>query len=262
MFLTELLSGVQIGSDGETSRDLRSPTAGPSGTYRNPQRQDSVIPPSTQQGAEDLEVDHPPHHHHGAFNANGDMWRSAWMSSLNVDVTKIETWQEKQHRMELFKLLLSYLNSINQFSPESYEPEAEERMNHLLNHLWINDAEALRSSAGDRFPALQAAWERWMSMRHLLAEFQRTTGYFGKPGDDWKEHLRRMDRVAHAKASIAFVDLKSFASGPGSALDGETTFNDDLVAVFDLLTQVEGCNGVEEFDALRPYNEGLMEWFS
>ena len=259
--MEELLSDVRITSDGETSRAIRSPTAGPSGTYRIPQRQDSVIPPSTQHGTEDLEGEQNLHRAYGAFNTSSEIWRSALVSTHYEDLSKLDSWQEKQLRIELFKLLLSFLNGINQFSDESYEPEAEERMNNLLYQFWINDAEPLRLKVGDQFPALQAALEHWMNIRHLLTEFQRATGYFGKPGDDWKEYLRRLDCVAHAKASIAFVDLKSFAGTGGAVAKDGTTFHADLVTVFDLLTQVKECNGVEEFEALRLYNEGLLEWF-
>jgi hypothetical protein len=164
--------------------------------------------------------------------------------------------------MELFKLLLSYLNKLNQFSTVCYEPEAEERMNHLLDQFWNHDAETIRSRVGMRFPELQTAWQRWIIMRHQLAKFQRTTGYFGRPGNDWKEHLKSMDRVTHAKASIAFVDFKSFASAGALATDVASQFDDDIMTVFDSLTQVEGCNGVAEFEALRAYNEELLEWFS
>lgn len=185
------------------------------------------------------------------------------MSTLHVDISKIDHWQEKQLRMELFKLLLSYLNYINQFSPDAYESEVEEQMNNLLYQFWINDADSLGSKTGDRFPVLQAALERWMNMRHLLSEFQRTSGYFGRPGDDWKAHLKRMDRIVdRAKANIAFVELKSFANMVGSAGVEKETFDDDLMTVFDSLTQVEGSNGTEAFEALRLFNGGLLEWFS
>lgn len=136
-------------------------------------------------------------------------------------------------------------------------------MNNLLYQFWINDADSLGAKLGDRLPMLQAALERWMHMRQLLSDFQRTSGYFGRPGDDWKEHLKRMDRVVdRAKANIAFVDLKSFANMVGSAGVEKETFDDDLMLVFDLLTQVEGSNGPEAFDAVRLFDQGLLEWFS
>ncbi|KAF2832935.1 hypothetical protein CC86DRAFT_376192 [Ophiobolus disseminans] len=254
----ELFSIVQVTSDGETPHDHRSPTAGPSGTYPDPQRQDSVIPPSTQHGADNLDNTQFSPHRPQAFNTNTDPWRTALLSTLHIDVSKIDPWQGKQLRMQLFKLLLSYLNNINEFAPEAYQPDAEERMNNLLYQFWINDAESLRTKVGNQFDALQASLERWMNMRHLLAEFQRKTGYFGKPGDGWKEYLRRMDRVAHARSSIAYVGMKGCVGVVG---EGVEAFDDELVTVFDLLTQVEGCNGVEEFEAVRGFNEGLLEWF-
>jgi hypothetical protein len=259
-YRTDLLSDVRISNEEEISRTVRSPTAGPSGTYRNPQRQDSVIPLSTQPDEGCYQADL--HSSYGCLDTTRGIWQSTSVPTPQIDVSKLDNWQEKQLRMELFKLLLSYLNEFNQFSVESYEPEAEERMNHLLYQFWIHDAETLHSRVGMRFPELQAAWQHWITMRHQLTEFQRTTGYFGKPGDEWKDHLRRMDRVTHAKASIAFVDLKSFASVGTLTMDDGTQFDNDIMTVFDLLTQVEGCNGVDEFEALRVYNEGLLEWFS
>jgi hypothetical protein len=258
----DFLAGVQIASDGESSHVIQSPTAGPSGTYRNPQRQDSVIPPSTQQGEQELDFDQTQHPAQANIMKNSEMWRSTSKSTLHVDVSKIGPWQEKQLRMELFMLLVSYLNNINEFTPNAYKHEAEERMNNLLYQFWINDADLLRSNVDERFPALGTAWERWMNMRHVLSEFQRTSGYFGKPGDGWLSHLKRMDRVVdRAKASIAFVELKSFANTVNVAADGKDVFDEDLLTVFDSLTQVEGCLGVEAFEALRSFNEGLFSWF-
>jgi hypothetical protein len=71
-----------------------------------------------------------------------------------------------------------------------------------------------------------------------------------------------MDRISHAKASIAFVDLKSSINNGSLVLSFEPSFDATLAIAFDLLTQVDGCNGVEEFEALQTYNEKLMEWFS
>lgn len=256
------MSDVQITEDKHRSQVLRSPTAGPSGTYHNPHRQDSVIPLSIEE-----DTDHPEFIQTliGSFRAPipiDDTHCTTMASVPHTDVSKLDNWQEKQLRTELFKLLLSFLNGINEFRTDSYEPEAEERMNHLLYQFWINDAISLRSKAGERFIALQTVWDRWTNMRLLLAEFQRTAGYFGKPGDDWKDHLRRMERVAHARASIAFVNMKSFGTTQNSAIDIGPDFDDDLATIFDLLTQVEGCNGVDEFGAVRAYNQELLGWFS
>jgi hypothetical protein len=210
-----------------------------------------------------MQVDQALHSLNYAPGISKGVWQSIPVSAPHMDISKLNKWQEKQLRMELFKLLLSCLNGLNQFDTESYEPEAEERMNHLLYQCWINNAEMLRSKLGVRFSELEIAWHRWMNLRHRLTEFQRTTGYFGKPGDDWKEYLRTIDRVTHAKASIAFVDLKTFVSAGTTAAGAGPQFDNDVATVFDLLTQVEGLNGVEEFEeALRMYNEGLLEWFS
>jgi hypothetical protein len=259
---TELLLEVGISNDEEISRSTRSPTAGPSGTYRNLQRHDSVILPSTQPNESCYQANKTLPTFHGLLDSTKGIWQSTSVPTSEIDVYKLEKWQEKPFRMDLFKLLLSYLNGLNQFSTVFYEPEAEDRMNHLLDQFWKHDEETIRSRMVIRFPELQTAWHGWAIMRHQLAKFQRTTGYFGRPGNDWKEHLRKMDSVTHAKASIAFVDFKSFPSAGALATDGGSQFDDDIMTVFDSLTQVEGCDGVGEFQALRVYNEGLLGWFS
>jgi hypothetical protein len=251
-----MLLDTRIASDQEEFRAYRSPTAGPSGTYRNPQRQDSVIPPSTQYSASNPISDQ-----YSARKSDKRLWQGSLLQTTQLDVSELEIWQQKQLRVELFKLLLSHLNGINQFYAETYEPESEDRMNSLLYQLWINDVGTVRSRVGGRFDSLQNALENWMNMRYMLTQFQRTTGYFGRPGEQWREHLRRMDCVPHAKASIAFVDLKTSADMSGAVLCGGSSFASDLATVFDLLTQVEGCNGEEEFGALHAYNEELLEWF-
>jgi hypothetical protein len=177
----------------------------------------------------------------------------------DVDVSELTSDRVTKLRYELFKLLLSHLNSINQFSPDTYNPEAEERMNTLLCKFWLYDTEIIRARTGDRFAEVRAAWQRWMCMRRALSDFQHTTGYYGNPGEDWKEHLRRLHTVSHAKASIAYVD---FQSGIGSRADLGGRFNTDLAIAFDTMTQVGGCTGVEEFSAVEVYNEGLLGWVS
>lgn len=183
-------------------------------------------------------------------------------NTIQADMASLDDWHHKQLRMKLFKLLLSFLNGINQFVAETYEHEAEDTLNQLLFHFWIKDAEAIRYELGNDFEEVENIWEHWTNIRFLLAEFQRTTGYFGRPGDSWKEHLRQMERVDHAKASIAFIDMKSAVANQGFASIVLPDFNDRLATIFDLLTQVEGCNGVEEFGALATYNSELLEWFS
>jgi hypothetical protein len=256
------MADIQIAASSIASPAVRSPTAGPSGTYHNPQRQDSVIPPNTQNDADICETNQTMHQQDRASSPDTDLWRSASVSNAYEDVSRLDKWQEKQLRNELFKLLLSFLNRINQFGADSGGSEAEEKMNSLLYQFWVNDAEVLRLKVGDNFTRLRFALERWMNMRHLMAEFRRTSKYFGRPGIDWKEHLRRLDHVAHAKASIAFVELSSFANTGDLKRSTETTFDSDLATVFDLLTQVEECTGVEEFGALRLYNKDLLEWFT
>jgi hypothetical protein len=246
-----LLLDTNIANGERTSPIILSPTPGPSGTYRNPRRQDSVVPSIIQHDTDLYDVGQALHKRPGTVTLTS-------IPSHQTDVSTLDEWQVGKLRKELFKLLLSYLNNINQFNPDSYEAEEEEKMNNLLYQFWIHDADWLRAKFGAQFAELQATWQRWMNMRYMLTEFQCTTGFFGKPGDEWKEHLRGMDRVAHAKASIAFVDLKSCVSA-NENLEGK--FDDDLAVVFDLLTKVEGCNGVEEFGALRVYNDELREWF-
>jgi hypothetical protein len=256
-----LLPDVNISN--ADSRVVQAPFAGPSGTYRNSQRHDSVIPLSTQSDESFSPINQALADINDTPGSTRGICQSTSVPKDYIEVSKLNDWQEKQLRMELFKLLLSYLNGLNQFDTESYEPEAEERMNHLLYQFWISDAEMLRSKMSVRFSELETSWHRWITMRHQLTEFQRTTDYFGKPGDDWKEYLRTIDRVARAKASIAFVDLKSSASAGISATCAGLQFDNDVATVFDLLTQVEGCNGAEEFvEALRVYNERLLGWFS
>jgi hypothetical protein len=246
-------------SDDESRYPLRSPTAGPSGTYHNPQRQDSVIPPTqsdAQDSQQDLDQDQVRIH-----NTGNGLGRAEVILQPDIDMSKLNGWEEKHLRGELFKLLLSCLNEINQFSMDAYKSDAEERMNHLLYQFWTNDREVLRCRLGERFSDVEAALESWMSMRHRLAEFRSVTRYRGKPGDDWKEHLRQMGTVSRAQASIAFVEMRN-ASTREELSTTELSFNNDLAMLFDNLTQVEGCNGEEEFGGLRWYNGALLEWFS
>ncbi|KAH5692063.1 hypothetical protein HBI23_006450 [Parastagonospora nodorum] len=257
----EALSGAGLENDINGFDAHRSPTAGPSGTYRNPRRQDSVIP-SPQHGTSNPQSTRT----QSIFHTDMDIistikQRNSWHTT-QVDVGSLDKWHLKQLRMELFKLLLSFLNGINQFGAETYEHDAEDRLNHLLVQLWINDADVIRSKLGNEFAEVKNVWEHWTNMRLLLAEFQHTTGYFGRPGNSWKEHLRQMERVDHAKASIAFIDMKRAVSNQGFASVIGPHFNNRLATLFDLLTQVEGCNGVEEFGALSSYNAELLEWFS
>jgi hypothetical protein len=222
-----------------------------------------VIPPSTQEDVDDPEVVQTLVEFARAPDAIEDTDITTVRRVLQPDVSKLGKFQKKQLRLELFKLLLSFLNGINQFIATSYQPEAEERIDHLLKEFWSNDIDAIRSAVGEeRYAQLETSWDRWTDMRLLLGRFQRSVGYFGEPGDDWRAYLSTMERVAHAKASIAFVDMKGSETADGLANDIGSGFDDDLATIFDLLTQVEGCDGVDEFGAIRVYNQGLMAWFS
>ncbi|KAH8727471.1 hypothetical protein GQ44DRAFT_757878 [Phaeosphaeriaceae sp. PMI808] len=243
---------------------IRSPVAVPLGSHQHSQtqpseRQDSVIPYNIQHNTEQSEIDQNLHCQDDAQLISTQLVHH--MSHSHV--SRLEYWQERKLRTELYKLLISFLNGINQFDSEAYEPLAEERMDNLLRQFWDHDADRLRSEVGENIMRLQAAWGHWMDMRIVLKKFQRDAGYIGKPGDDWKAELRRMGRVPRAQASIAFVDLK-MKSGlmiDECVLQVDPTFDDDLKIIFDLLTQVDGCNGIEEFAALSLYNKGLLEWF-
>jgi hypothetical protein len=92
-------------------------------------------------------------------------------------------WQQGEYRRELFKLLVSYLNRNNQFSSDSYDIDAEKRMNFLLNLFWLGDTEALQALLGNETARIQIALKSWMSMRHRLGAFRRATDYFGWPGE-------------------------------------------------------------------------------
>jgi len=222
---------------------------GPSGIYRNPLiRDDSVIPGDT------------PNDRVGEQN-NATLANSMILTFRSSLTSEPAGWQERRHRRELFKLLLSHLNSINQFSAESYDTEAEERMNLLLHHFWTNDTEHLQVRLGDNFARLHTAIESWMAMRHRLNEFRIATGYFGQPGESWEDHLKRMSNVPCAQASLAYVDLQEFASQRGGLNYVAETFDADLATLFDLLTMVKGCNGSEAFKGVGLYNAALVEWF-
>jgi hypothetical protein len=239
------------------------PTAGPSGTYRNPLRQDSVIPNDTQTQTDNIGVNAEPAGGYTVLNENmtGGSLSHAITQSLISHTSDSASWQQREYRRELFKLLLSYLNGINQFSADSYDINAEERMNLLLNQFWISDVEGLQTTLSDDVARLQIALESWMSMRHRLSEFRSATRYFGRPGEQWTEYLKCMEDVPCAKAMLAYVDLQGFVGREGECRYVAETFDDDLAVVFDVLTRVKGCNGAEAFKGVRRYNKALSEWF-
>ncbi|KAF1841126.1 uncharacterized protein K460DRAFT_198851 [Cucurbitaria berberidis CBS 394.84] len=236
------------------------PVAGPSGTYRHPLRQDSVIPDTQNDTVGTVPISTEPHTNLGR-NLSKKLLHTMTITQLSTTTPGPQSWQVRKDRSELFRLLLSYLNSINQFSMNSYDVDSEERMDFLLDRLWAYDAEKLRSDLGEDFARLHAALETWMNMRDRLTSFQTTTGYLGQPGEEWKAHLRRMlDLPARAQACIAFGELKGPLNKEGEPHHVAETFDDDLAMIFDLLTRVKGCNGAEEFKAIRLYNEALLKW--
>jgi hypothetical protein len=240
------------------------PTAGPSGTYRNPLRQDSVIPSDTpiqtQTQTHTVRTDRQPaggQHAPHKSPVGGELDKS-----ITQSLPELTNWQQREFRRELFKLLLSYLNSINQFSPDAYDLEAEERTNILLHQFWLSDVDAIKTRLSDDAARLQTAFESWMSMRHRLSTFRSATRYFGRPGEQWTEYLRGMDDdVQSAQAMLAYVDLQGVVSREGECGFVADTFDHDLARVFDALTMMSHCNGPEAFRGVRRYNEALLEWF-
>lgn len=168
--------------------------------------------------------------------------------------------QERQLRNELTILLLSYINNINDFAQDNFQWEAEERMNNLILHLWKTDTIRLEAKFGDTFARMNTSLKTWMDMRQRLERLRVGIGYLGAPGDDWKNHLNRMVYATRANAVIALTNMRKLQSVADAAWDQET-FDNDLAVIFDELTQIIGCNGAEEFGALRLYNQTLFDWF-
>ncbi|KAF2182284.1 hypothetical protein K469DRAFT_752354 [Zopfia rhizophila CBS 207.26] len=173
--------------------------------------------------------------------------------------------QQTRLRGELFKLILSRLSNLNQFSPGLDHQQPEERLNHLLGHFWTADWEIMQQKFGDRFETLESAFFMWKEMRSNLHSFQLSTKYFGGPGEEWKAHLRSISSIAErAQACIAINDLSCSVDRIqkiGDQFQGEA-FNEDLMVVFDELTNVSSCNGTEEFRGVYAYNERLLAWFT
>jgi hypothetical protein len=242
--------------------EYHNPTAGPSGTYRNPLRQNSVIPSDTQTQTDVTRPDVEPTGGQVAHHENmmGGAMNEAITQSLVSHNSDPANWQQRKYRRELFRLLISYLNGIEQFSSNSYDVEAEERMNFLINQFWLSDTEALQARLGDDAAHLQIALESWMSMRHRLSQFRSATGYFGRPGEQWTEYLRHLDDIPNAQAMLAHVDLQGFVGREGECGYVAESFDEDLARVFDALTMMTEYNGPEAF-RVRRYNEALLEWF-
>ncbi|KAI4708385.1 hypothetical protein J4E89_007009 [Alternaria sp. Ai002NY15] len=245
----------------EYDNDINN-AAGPSGTYRNPLRQDSVIPDTQTQNDTGDAIIYPPS---GQIivtdeDISSDAYTDAIIRSLISDPSPT-TRQTRTYRLELYRLLVSYLNGIKNFDPTNYDCAAEERMDFLLNQFHCTDADAWHSDHNDSALRLHLAFEKWMSMRHRLAAFRSTTGYFGPPGRQWEEHLRRLNDVPHAEAILAFVDMKDPGDGDeGGRVLGDG-FDNDLMMMFDGLTKFQDCNGPEAFKGVRKFNERLLVWF-
>jgi hypothetical protein len=135
-------------------------------------------------------------------------------------------WQHRKHCHELFKLLLSYLNGTNQFSSDSYDIDAEKRINFLLILLWPSDTEVLQAQLGEDTARLRIALESWMSVRHRLGAFRSATGYFGWPGEQWIEFLRQLDDVQSTQAMLAYVNLQGFVGREGKCGYVADTFDE------------------------------------
>ena len=236
--------------------------AGPLGTYRNPLRQDSVIPDTqTQDDAVDAII-YPPS---GQLNQDeahtlSDAYTDAIIRSLISDPSPT-TRQTRTYRLELYRLLVAYLNGIKNFDSSNYDSAAEERMDFLLNQFHCMDSDVFRSFRNDGAVHLHYVFEKWMSMRHRLDAFRSATGYLGPPGREWEEFLRGLDDVPHAEAILAFVDLKDAGDGEEGEMALGDGFDEDLMKMFDRLTKFPDCNGPEAFKGVKKFNERLLVWF-
>ncbi|KAI4947574.1 hypothetical protein J4E91_006394 [Alternaria rosae] len=245
----------------EYNNDINN-AAGPSGTYRNPLRQDSVIPDTQTQNDTIDAIIYPPSDQlsQDGADTSSDAYTDAIIRSLISDPSST-TRQTRVYRLELYRLLVSYLNGIKNFDPSNYDSAAEERMDFLLNQFHCTDADAWYADHNDSALRLHLAFEKWMSMRHRLAAFRSVTGYFGPPGTQWEEFLRGLDDVPHAEAILAFVDLKDAEEGEEGGRVLGNGFDEDLMMMFDRLTMFPDCNGPEAFKGVRKFNERLLVWF-
>ena len=238
--------------------DLTQTVAGSSSTYQHSVRGDSAII-DAQNRAMQIMSGFVESHGTLATANKAATQASASAAQTGTLIQTLDTWEKKSARRELFRLLLSFLNSINQFAKHSYDIQAEERMNTLLKILWLHDADNFRERLGDDFPRLDNALTSWMGMRSRLAKFQSRTGFVGTPGEEWRAYLQGINSLgARAQACIAFDELKGVEDQAQTYL--AETFEDDLAIAFDLMTRVKGCNGPEEFSAIRVYNQVLLEW--
>ncbi|KAF2468665.1 uncharacterized protein BDR25DRAFT_343980 [Lindgomyces ingoldianus] len=186
--------------------------------------------------------------------------RSATLAPNKTILPAFTVTEENKLRRELFKLLLSRFSDLNQFKSELDHKEPEDRLNMLLNQFWFNDLECLRMTEDDRFVDLQMAFQSWMDMRTKLHDFQISSEYLGKPGDEWQAYLRSLTSTEQrSRACIALMDLRD-SLGDGNTIVKDT-FNKNMMTIFDLLTKIPDCNGVEAFCGLADYNRKLLAWF-
>jgi hypothetical protein len=258
-----LQSAIALANEDSMQYEYHNPVAGPSGTYRNPLRQDTVIPNDTQTQTNTAGANMDSTRDQVALHKSrlGGAMSEGITQSLISHTSDPANWQQREYRRELFKLLVSYLNGIEQFRTDAYDIEAEERMNFLLNQFWLSDTEVLQARFGDDAARMQIALESWMSMRHRLSVFRGATGYFGRPREQWTEYLRHLDNIPSAQAMLAYVDLQGFVGSEGECGYVVDTFDGDLARVFDALTRVARCNGPEAFRGVGEFNEALLEWF-
>lgn len=165
-----------------------------------------------------------------------------------------------KERIELFKLILECLIHYRRFHPTTYEGEAEERMNNLLIQLCDEETQS-NGSTNDAWTRQSTAIKAWIDLRKHMNTFRVATGFFGTPGDEWKAYLRGMaDSNYRAKACIALIDLKEKSKEELELHFANAQFNDDLKEGFHQLTKLPDCNGSEEFDRVRQFNEELRQW--
>ncbi|KAL6703195.1 hypothetical protein ACN47E_010124 [Coniothyrium glycines] len=240
----------------------RQASAGPSGTNTGSFRPDSVIPTEPEYSPESAANtvgsgnDISP-----SVHEDEEMSHAFQPSNMVVPVAPNHDLSQRLQRMDLFKLLVSYLHSLKQFSSDTYDARAEDRMDQLLKDLRRRDQERLQARFGDGFHILDAALDDWIGMRQLLSDFRRTTNYFGEPGRDWEAQLRRMESVPRAQATLAYVDFQAAAAVEKLTWWSRNTFDDELMTMFDALTMLKGCNGKEAFQGVRQFNTTLLQWF-
>ncbi|KAH7414184.1 hypothetical protein DE146DRAFT_19952 [Phaeosphaeria sp. MPI-PUGE-AT-0046c] len=115
---------------------LGSPSAGPSGTYRNPHRHDPV-------GLSIQDTSYHPPREVALEPAQATPTSATPIPHQQIYISDLPSPHQLRHlRNELFTLILSYLNQINDFTSTSYNPDAEQRLDHLLSHFWLTMSSA------------------------------------------------------------------------------------------------------------------------